>query len=143
MGGLTLLATYLVRQEKPSPDTIEVAKEFVAKALIPPRLTRNVLLKYVTRAKRNGAWRTLSKEAKALLLTAAKVITEAKSPTLKKALKEALLQIELHTLKGKALLHGAIQILKHAPHALIDLLKRVTEVLCLGIQILNNPFYVS
>ncbi len=138
---MTLLATYLAEQRDPPAAVLSLAKEFVAKALIPPRLTRAVLLKYVTRAKRNGAWRTLTKEAKALLLAATKVITEAKSPTLKKALKEALLQIELATLKGIALLHGAIQILKHALYPLISMLNKVTEVLCLGILIINNPYY--
>ena len=136
---MTLLATYLVRQEKPSPATIEVAKEFVAKALIPPRLTRNVLLKYITRAKRNGAWRTLSKEAKALLLVAAKVITEAKSPTLKKALKEALLQIELATVKGKALLYGILIQFRRGTSELTSTLRDLTKTLCIGISYLNNP----
>ncbi len=136
---MTLLAQQVMIQEPPSPNLINLAKELVAKYLIPPRLTRNVILTYVVRARRNGTWRYLSKEVKALLTVASKVIKEVKSPILKKVIKEALLTIELMTLRGKALLQGILTTLKNPILKVKEIIRDKTKLLLIGIMQLNNP----
>lgn len=112
----------------------EVTKEAlnnVINELIPKEITKETIIKYVTKARRIKAWHKLPKEMRALLIIASKTIKQAKSQTLKQILQKAFMNIELQTLKGKALLIGyTIKITQKLSHL---------NPLYLGINYLNNP----
>ena len=118
----------------------EYAEALITAALLPKKITAYEIERYYRKAHRVGAWRTLPKEAKALLLTARKVIkTLVKGPALRATLLKVFLKIELQTLRGKALLYGAKLYIMNAAPKLRDLLRKIPELLALGIQYLNNP----
>ena len=109
----------------------EEALNNVVNELIPKEVTKKTIIKYVTKARRVKAWHKLPKELRALLLTASKTLSKVKSQTLKQILQKAFMNIELQTLKGKALLIGyTIKITQK--------LKNLNP-LYLGITYLNNP----
>ena len=117
------------------------AKEILTHILIPEHIDSKLISYYYLRkALRVGAWRSLSREARALLIVASRVsLKTVKSRVLKEVLKSVFLEIELHTLKGKALLYGILTQLRRGVSKLVDILKDVTKLLCLGISYLNNP----
>ncbi len=111
------------------------AKELIKKALLPQEIDGAVIRKYVRKALRVGAWRTLKPERKALLKATLKW-GKVRSETLKNILKETLLHIELHTLKGKALYYGVLITIKNAVKKVKT---NLTQLLITGISYLNNP----
>ncbi|RLG79468.1 MAG: hypothetical protein DRO13_06010 [Thermoprotei archaeon] len=62
-----------------------------------------------------------------------------KSPTLKSILYKIFLEIELYTLRGKALFYGIILAMKNTIYKLQEVLKDYSKLLTLGIFYLNNP----
>ena len=139
----TLLATGLTRAETREGMGQRIkryAETLITATLLPKKITAYEIERYFRKAHRIGAWRTLPKEAKALLLIARKVIkTTVKAPALHSALLQVFLRIELQTLRGRALLYGAKLYLMNTVPKLRDLLRKVPELLALGIQYLNSP----
>ena len=114
-------------------------KHILMKLLLPKKITGQVVEYYFRKSIRVGAWRYLKRECRALLLVARKWPKEIKSSTLKNILYNIFLQIELYTLKGKALFYGIILALKSTIYKLHEMLKDVSKLLALGIFYLNNP----
>ena len=118
---------------------ISRAKELLAKIVIPKEITSKVIDRYIRKALRSNAWKFLSKESKALLHLARKLVRVVKSPTLKLVLTKIFLEIELHTVKGKALFYGIILSMKKLVSKLQELVENVQALLAIGISYLNNP----
>ena len=112
--------------------------DVLADVLLPKVINREVIERCIRRALRNGSWFKLSKLQRALLKAASRVVKVVKSPVLAEALKRVLLEIELNTLKGKALYYGLLTALSIG-EPLNKLLNRLTYVMMLGINYLNNP----
>ena len=128
------------RGEGAGQHIIDHAKQLVAKALLPEKITSTEIERYYRKAHRVRAWPHLKKWERALLYLARKLVTEAKSYLLQKALKQIFLEIALHTLKGRALLQGMIIHLKAGGSANPDKLNhKHVYLLALGINYLNNP----
>jgi len=133
MAGLAELAG-----EGPGQHVVLKAKELLTKILLPKKVTGNIVDRYVKKALRTGAWRSLKQENRAILIVARKwgVI---KSPILKSILYRIFLEIELHTIRGKALFYGIILTIKGTIYRLHELLKDLSKLLALGLFYLNNP----
>lgn len=133
MAGLAELAG-----EGPGQHVVLKAKELLTKILLPKKVTGNVVDRYVRKALRIGAWRDLKQENRAILIVARKwgVI---KSAILKSILYRIFLEIELHTIRGKALFYGIILTMKSTIYKLHEALRDVQKLLTIGILYLNNP----
>ena len=119
---------------------IHHAKQLVAKALLPEKITSTEIERYYRKAHRVRAWPHLKKWERALLYLSRKLVTEVKSYLLQKALKQIFLEITLYTLKGRALLQGMIIHLKTGCPANPDKVNhKLVYLLALGINHLNNP----
>ncbi len=114
------------------------ARELLAKMILPKRVTGEVIGKYVRKAIRVGAWKYLKQESRALLILTRRWRL-IKSPTLKSILYRLFLEIELYTLRGKALFYGIILAMKNTIYKLQEVLKDYSKLLTLGIFYLNNP----
>ena len=114
------------------------ARELLAKMILPKRVTGEIIGKYVRKAIRVGAWRYLKQESRALLIIARRWRL-IKSPTLKSILYKIFLEIELYTLRGKALFYGIILAMKNTIYKLQEALKDYSKLLTIGIFYLNNP----
>ncbi len=119
-------------------DVVERAKRMLAKLVLPKKITREVVLLYIRKAFRTGAWRTLSPEARALLL-ASRILTQVRSPILDSLLRRIFVEIELSTFRGKALFTGIILAFKNFASRVREILRDVTKILFLGVSYLNNP----
>ena len=135
-----MLLTHVLGGNYVTHDVMSVARELVKKILIPYEgpIPGYLIRRYTLRALRNGTWRTLRPEQKALLRIAQR-LRVVKSKTLINVLKEVFLQIELKTVRGKALLHGIIIAMKSSIRKLHELLNNIAELLVIGISYLNNP----
>ncbi|QOR94568.1 hypothetical protein IMZ38_01110 [Thermosphaera chiliense] len=116
--------------------SLEVARSLVAEHLVPENIDRDVLKRYVRKALRNGAWRRLRRESRALLWAAAKHLHKVKSPVLRDVLRGILLEIELSTLRGRAVFYGALLALRQGLTQVLGNLKRL---ITLGVGYLNLP----
>lgn len=139
----TLMAHLVDAMDEAGEPTLSKAKELLTLILIPQRINSHVINYYLRKALRVGAWRSLSREARALLLVASKVkLKTIKSKTLREILKKIFLEIELHTFRGRAFLEGITYLLRRALDKTLDvlnLLREKTKILLIGIQQLNNP----
>ncbi|MDW8011273.1 MAG: hypothetical protein RMH84_06765, partial [Sulfolobales archaeon] len=104
--------------------------------LLPKELSSGIVRRYIYKAIRLGVWRYLKPESRALLKALTSWRGIIRSESLKNAVKELLIHIELNTTKGKSLLYGALIALRSG---LIDMLNSTTKLLYLGISYLNNP----
>jgi len=114
------------------------ARELLARILLPDEITGAVAERYVKKALRTGAWRELRPESRALLMVsrAWKVI---RSKFMKGILFSLFLEIELHTLRGRALFYGIFISLKRGMGTLGRALESIERLLAIGIFYLNNP----
>ncbi len=117
-------------------DSLEMARSLVAKHLVPASIDKDVLERYMRKALRNGAWRRLPRESRLLLWAAAKHLRRVKSPVLRDVLRRILLEIELSTLKGRAVFYGALLALRQGLTQALNNLKRL---ITLGVSYLNLP----
>jgi len=117
---------------------VESVKSALAKIVIPGRIDGAVVEKYVRKAMRFGVWGRLRPEAWALLL-ALRRWGPVRSPTLRSIVEGILLEIELCTVRGRALFYGVVVSLKSLGLTLREALKNVSRLLFLGISYLNNP----
>ena len=134
--------TYLALMVDASEDFEEGQKrkvaDVLADVLLPKVIDRGVIERCIRRALRNRSWFKLSKLQRALLKVASRVVKVVKSPTLAEVLKKALLEIELNSLKGRALYFGFL-IAMRMGEPLTHLFRRLTYVMMLGINYLSNP----
>jgi len=117
----------------------ERARGILAKATLPRVITSAVIDRYVRKAWRSGAWRSLPREARALLLLARRVVAVVRSPILRRVLERIFLEIELSTLRGRALFAGIIAVLEKGVLRARDILGSLGRVLVIGLSLLNSP----
>ena len=101
-------------------------------------MTRQVIEKYIRKAFQIRAWHHLTRLDKSILILTRK-LPRIKSPVLKTVLKKILLKIELHTIRGKAILYGIIISMHKTINKLQELLKNISLLLTIGLFYLNNP----
>jgi hypothetical protein len=118
-----------------SRDSLETARSVVAEYLLPGLITRDVVQHYVRKALRVGAWCRLRRESRALLL-AVRFLPIIKSPVLNSILRGVFLDIELYTVRGRAVFYGVLVALRQGLLSALGNLKRLTT---LGIGYLNLP----
>lgn len=117
-------------------DTSHTIKQLILRELPPAGFTSDVIEKMFKKAVRLKIWKNLKPEARALILALRKWKNKISSPTLKTILEEIYVEIELNTLKGKALLYGVTIALRDG---LLEVIQSVKSLLCLGISYLSNP----
>ncbi len=111
-------------------------KGLLSEFLLPEVIDWRVVEQYVRRAVRLGVWRFMSPESRALMRALARWRGVVKSKTLKELVEALLLEIELCSLRGRAVLYGLIIALNEG---LTQVLKSVKKIMCLGISYLSNP----
>ena len=116
------------------------AKELLAQIILPKKITSQVIEKYIRKAFRVHAWPQLKRMEKALLILTRR-LSMIRSPILKSILHKIFLEIELHTIRGKALFYGIIISMKNTMHKLHELLKNTSRLLTIGLFYLNNPMH--
>ena len=123
-----------------SEEALRLAEHVLAPAgPIPRKAVRGLL----GRALRNGAWKTLPRETRALLLATAQApVRVYRSPALLALLRRAWLLVELATMRGKAVVAALAHLLtRGTAHRLHSLLRRgLDKLIAIGIQVLNNPW---
>jgi len=117
-------------------DTSHTIKQLILRELPPAGFTSDVIEKMFKKAVRLKIWKNLKPEARALILALRKWKNKINSPILKTILEEIYVEIELNTLKGKALLYGVTIALRDG---LLEVIQSVKSLLCLGISYLSNP----
>ncbi|WP_440059988.1 hypothetical protein ACSU1N_02205 [Thermogladius sp. 4427co] len=135
---MTIIVSALASQAHSTPvrDLVSKARRFIARVLLPRHVDRFVVEKYVRKAIRTAAWRSLRVESRALLLALRRFQGVVKSMVLKSILYDIFVEIELSTLRGRALFYGFIQAIRNGLEQVLGDLKRV---LTLGIFYLNTP----
>jgi hypothetical protein len=133
---LTLLASAATSSANLNvgPEVLEVLN----RVALPERITGEVVSRYVRRAVRLGIWRRLRPESRALLLVA-RGFAVLRSPVVTSIVRRLLLEVEVHTLRGRALLYGVLIALRDPFLRLAGVLRDATKLLVLGISYLNNP----
>ncbi len=113
---------------------ISKAKSVLAGLILPRRIGRFEVERYYRKAHRTRAWRRLSREARALLQAARRVVrAEVRSPALRSVLTEIFLSIELHTLRARAMLHALIKLLARGAEVISERLNPST-LLVIGLN---------
>jgi hypothetical protein len=118
-----------------SEDAVVLARSIVSKFLISRVVDRRVIEYYVRKALRSGAWFKLKQESRALIL-ATRFLPVVKSLVLKSILRELFLEIELCTLRGKAVFYGVLVALRQG---LVEALGDLKRLITLGVGYLNLP----
>jgi len=118
-----------------SEDIVVLAKSTVSRFLVPSKITKETIKHYVKKALRNSVWYKLRQESRALLL-ASRFLLVVKSPVLKSILREVFLEIELYTLRGKAVFYGVLVALRQG---LLEALGNLKRLITLGVGYLNLP----
>jgi len=114
------------------------ARELLADLIIPKRITGDVVDKYFKKAIRVGVWRRFSHEKRALLYLS-RFLRIIKSPVLRSILIEIFLEIELCTIRGRALFYGILVSLRSHLHRMREILRDVSRLLVIGLSYLHNP----
>jgi len=118
-----------------SRDAVLLAKSTVLELLVPSAVTREAVNYYIRKALRSGAWWRLRRESRALLL-ASRFLPVVRSPTLLGILREVFSEIELSTLRGKAVFYGVLLALRQGLREVLGDFKRLVT---LGVGYLNLP----
>jgi len=118
-----------------SEDSVVLARSIVSKFLISRVVDRGVIEYYVRKALRSGVWFKLKQESRALIL-ASRFLSVIKSPVLNGILRELFLEIELCTLRGKAVFYGVLVALRQG---LLEALGDLKRLVTLGVGYLNLP----
>ena len=117
-------------------ESLERAKAYVSALLLPQDIDRSVIRRYFRRALRNKAWSRLSREARALLYLASRIVDRVKSRLLRGALLNIFLEIELAVARGRALLVAVAHLLSKG---LKPLKNSLGKLVVMGLNILNHP----
>ncbi len=135
---MSMIAIALVKTTI-SQSTASQAKEILRKILFPQPLQVETIVKYMRKAFRLGIWHRLKPEQKALLRAVTKTLKIIKNPTLHTLITQILVEIELATIRGKALLLGVVYVLKEKTQILTQIIRNLSTLLVYGLQILNHP----
>jgi len=137
---MSIVAARLASLASPLADQrlAERAKEILIDMVLPREIGRALIQRYLRKAFRTGAWRTLAPEARALLLVASRTLSTVRSPTLATLLKRIFVEIELLTFRGRALFTGIILAFKNFASRALEIVRDVTKVLFLGVSYLNT-----
>jgi len=135
------LTEYIARFLDSSRADASMVKRLLMKILVNKDPDKTFVEYYVARSIRNGTWRMLRAEARALLLAIRFWRGSLRSRVLKEVLKEIFLEIELLTLRGKALFYGLLILLRKSVGGLRNILslKSLGEILVIGLSYINNP----
>jgi hypothetical protein len=106
--------------------------------VLPGKVTGGLVSRFVRRDARLGIWRRLRPESRALLLVARR-FSVLRSPVAVSALRRAMLEVELLTLRGRALLFGVLVSLRDPYLRLSGVFGDVAKLLAIGISYLSNP----
>jgi hypothetical protein len=127
---------YLMK--KSATESFSEARKLLADLIIPRRITGEVVDKYFRKAIRVGVWRRFSSERRALLYLS-RFLGVIKSPVLRSILIEIFLEIELYTIRGRALFYGILVSLRSHLYRLREILRDVSKLLVIGLSYLHNP----
>ena len=133
----------IIAEARISSAVVEEAKVFLARVLLPREITRSVVEKYIRKAFVTRTWHRLGREQRMLLLLTRRLVARVRSPVLRRVLEKIFLEIELATVRGRALLLGIARILGRGAETLTKYLKNVTRLLVEGLQLLNHPLYTN
>ena len=124
-------------------NTNKFIESYYRKLITPPEITKEVLEKSFRKALRLGVWKKLNPLKRALLYTARLArITQVRNLTLKHLLTEIIIEIEKHTLRGRALYYGLIIAINRIRVLGTRILRDLTALLYLGISYINeSPIY--
>lgn len=138
-----MMFTDYLTSRLPLNDSLRLTKQLILRELPPAGFTREVIENIFRKALRLKIWRTLKPEARALILALRKWTGKIKSPTLKAVLEEIYVEIELNTVRGKALLYGVKIALRDGMLEYLvstqKIFSSVRKLVCLGISYLSNP----
>jgi len=118
-----------------SSEVISRAKLVLSRILF-KTLTSTLITSYIRRALRLRIWFKLPPESRALLLALIKTVDRVKSRALHQIVSRILIEIEIATLRGKALLLGVIHSLRQGVQKVANDIKKL---LVIGLQLLNHP----
>gem|GEM_PF-499104 len=114
-------------------------RKILEKIILPDDFDKDLVEYYIKRSVRNGSWRMLRPESRALLLVVRFWRGLLKSVVLKNVLRKIFIEIELLTLRGKALFYGILLLLKKSINIIYDYIKDPERILIIGLSYLNNP----
>jgi len=123
------------RKRGVSGEILEEAFRRLREAVDPGIIDKAIIERYIRKAVRTGAWRSLSYESRSLLL-ASRFLPRVRSPVLKNIILDIMASIELYTIRGKAVFYGALVALKQG---LASVLSNLRRIITLGIAYLNLP----
>jgi len=133
---MSIVTRLLAEREKGvAREAVEEAFRRLREAIDPGVIDRAVVERYIRKAVRTGAWRSLSYESRSLLL-ASRFLPRIKSVVLKSIILDIMASIELYTIRGKAVLYGVFVALKQG---LANTLNNLRRIITLGIAYLNLP----
>ena len=121
----------------------ETIEHYYRELIVPKEITQETLEKSFRKALRLRIWKKLNPLRRALLYVAKKTITtQVRNPTLKQILTQIIIEIEKHTLKGKAIYYGLLIALNRIKVLGTRILRDLTALLYLGISYINeSPIY--
>ena len=117
---------------------VERAKGLLAKLILPREVTKQVVERYIRKAMQIHIWHRLGREERALLIVVRR-FNLVRSPVLRSVLHRIFLEIEMFTVRGKALFYGIIISMQSYMHRVSEEHKNVSHLLATGISYLNNP----
>jgi hypothetical protein len=137
---LTLIVEELVKKHDSDLDreTLVRVRGYLSRIVVPHNITKRVVEKYIRKAFQIRAWYRLP-HIDRLILFLARRFPRIKSPRFKEILTDIFLEIELQTIRGKALFYGILMAMKISIYKLGELLHNVKRILTIGLQYLNNP----
>jgi len=133
---MSIIMRLLAEKERGvSKEVVEEAFRRLREAVDPGIIDRIVIERYIRKAVRTGAWRSLSYESRSLLL-ASRYLPRIKSVVLKNIILDIMASIDLYTTRGKAVFYGVLLALKQG---LMNALGNLKRIITLGIAYLNLP----
>ncbi len=134
---MSSLASILARFLDRRPGIDRLAADLFSRLAIQRKITGSVVEGYVRKAIRIGVWRILEVGKRALLLVVRR-FGIIRSRVLGEILRRIFVEIEIQTLRGRAILYGIVIILKSTIYPR-EILGNVERLLAIGISYLNNP----
>jgi len=133
---MSIVTRLLAEREKGvAREAVEEAFRRLREAIDPGVIDKAIIERYIRKAVRTGAWRSLSYESRSLLL-ASRFLPRIKSVVLKNIILDIMASIDLYTIRGKAVFYGVLIALKQGLASVLSNLKRI---ITLGIAYLNLP----
>jgi len=133
---MSIVMRLLAEREKGvTREVLEEAFRRLREAIDPGVIDKAIIERYIRKAVRTGAWRSLSHESRSLLL-ASRFLPRIKSVVLKSIILDIMASIELYTIRGKAVFYGVLVALRQG---LASVLSNLRRIITLGIAYLNLP----